>query len=1051
MKKRVLRISAHTALLCFEVLAALTGLLVLAGGVLIWRLKAGPVPIDFARGYVESALQDPVSGYGASLGGMALRWPDLRGPVMLSLDDVVLVREGQTVLDVKGAELGLSAGALLAGRVRPVSIVLNGPALHLTRTEDNNIVFSMEGESLQAAEAETDGESPLTRILKKVASPEGSVDPRSPVAHLDSVAINGARMIVDDHFLGITWFLPDLDLMFARDRRGLVATASLDLPGGHDRAGHIQADMAWARDEAGFGVNLHVQDFDPRVLSRKIGGLDWLNGYDTVLNGNIEMRIGGGMELESLDAAVVSQNGYLDLEGVYDKPFPYESLEIQAAYDRAQSRIDLRNLTVKAGGLAVTASSAVSLSEGKITAPLRISVPELRPEQLGPLWPDSLRDEGAEIWLTQKMSAGRVHDAEVGLTVEAQKTAAPDGEESWAVSASGIEADFSIEKMDVDYRPPLSPARGISGKGRYENDTIDIDVTGAVIEGMTVEKGHVKLKDVSKAATGNATITMDLKGDLPSVFRYVSREPIGLDKEETGIDHKTVKGGAGLSVHVSFPMIRDLKTEQVVVKLDGELDNVHLPGIVKNLDLTGGVLKVSVADGMLNVAGSGKIDGRDVRLAWAQYLESAGKPFSGRLTADLDADYELRKEFGAGLEDWLEGTVPVHVVYTEFPGGGATADIDADLTPARLKASPLDYDKPPGEAGRARCKATLAQGEVSEVSGFDVEAPGLKMTGARLTFGGKSVLRRGEFPRITAGETDIGVEMEVGPDRQHRIKVKGDFLDARPYLKRKKDPAPYDGPPLLVSVDVARMRTHPARLVSNAKLYMDMSGAGDINQFEMDATAGKGAIYFRLKPDAAGKMNLRLEADDAGATLQAFGVYENARGGKLVVQGEAPDAASRKTIRGTALMTDFRVVNAPVLARLLSAISLFGITELLGNDGIYFSKLESAFEWRQRRQGDLYGFSGGRTSGSSLGLTFEGRIDRASGETDIAGTIIPVSLVNELISSIPLVGDILAGGKDGAVIAATYTVKGPSENPTTSVNPLAALAPGILRRILFED
>jgi len=84
-----------------------------------------------------------------------------------------------------------------------------------------------------------------------------------------------------------------------------------------------------------------------------------------------------------------------------------------------------------------------------------------------------------------------------------------------------------------------------------------------------------------------------------------------------------------------------------------------------------------------------------------------------------------------------------------------------------------------------------------------------------------------------------------------------------------------------------------------------------------------------------------------------------------------------------------------------------------------------------------------------MGLTFEGNFDNAASKIDVQGTIIPLSGVNDIISKIPLVGDILTGGS-GGIFAATYTIKGDGKDPSVSVNPLSVLAPGILRRILFE-
>jgi hypothetical protein len=50
---------------------------------------------------------------------------------------------------------------------------------------------------------------------------------------------------------------------------------------------------------------------------------------------------------------------------------------------------------------------------------------------------------------------------------------------------------------------------------------------------------------------------------------------------------------------------------------------------------------------------------------------------------------------------------------------------------------------------------------------------------------------------------------------------------------------------------------------------------------------------------------------------------------------------------------------------------------------------------------------------------------------------------------VPILGDILASRKGEGVFGVTYSMKGPLEDPTLTVNPLSVLTPGILRRI-FE-
>jgi len=208
-------------------------------------------------------------------------------------------------------------------------------------------------------------------------------------------------------------------------------------------------------------------------------------------------------------------------------------------------------------------------------------------------------------------------------------------------------------------------------------------------------------------------------------------------------------------------------------------------------------------------------------------------------------------------------------------------------------------------------------------------------------------------------------------------------------------------------------------------------------------------MYLRFKPEEeTGKRTFRMESSDAGYTLKAFGLYDKMRGGKITIYGVPQGGDLTGDLYGSARIDGFRVKSAPALAKLLGAMSLNGANDLLTNDGVSFARLESDFEWQFRDQGNFLVMKDGRTSGSSLGLTFDGSVDQATNEMTVKGTIVPVSGVNKAIGNIPLIGNILTGGD--ALIAATYSMTGPANDPKVSVNPLSVLAPGFLRKILFE-
>jgi hypothetical protein len=55
--------------------------------------------------------------------------------------------------------------------------------------------------------------------------------------------------------------------------------------------------------------------------------------------------------------------------------------------------------------------------------------------------------------------------------------------------------------------------------------------------------------------------------------------------------------------------------------------------------------------------------------------------------------------------------------------------------------------------------------------------------------------------------------------------------------------------------------------------------------------------------------------------------------------------------------------------------------------------------------------------------------------------------VTGALDEIPLLGALLTGGEGEGILAMTFSVTGPLEEPVFTVNPLSLLAPGILRSV----
>lgn len=1045
-------------LITVETVMVLVVLALVGGGVLLWQLNQGPIEVGFARKYIASELSDPAHNLSMTVGRVFLDWSRLDSRPQISLKDAALknTRTGQTVISVELLGVTLSRRALLFAQIRPRTVVIQNPLLTVVRNEDGSMALALE----QKAVPETE-KTPLNvqseflfEFLDMLAKPGNDVPRDWPARSLRMIMIDGARIMVEDHILQRSWLIPRADLAFRREAGSLISSASLWLDDtALETEPAIKVEAAYMGASRNIVSNLTITKLSAPFLASRFPDLDWLQDQNVVLTGKAQATLGAGMQLTGFEATLESDNGNMLIPDVYDRPLTYQRLILNLGYDGPSGILTLQDsLLVFADDFSVTISGQVMpVKDTKGYAmPLKVFVHSLPQARIAEFWPSILKGDSAEDWALKRLSEGRIFDSVIDLHLDAARV----GEE-WSVNLTDLKTSFNIENMTVDYSAPLMPVRKASGKGQYDykTDRMDIDVESGLLGDMTIKSGKIIIDVVVGETIGTASIETQLSGPVKTVFKYINSDPIGVARDVVS-DVERIEGTADLNVNVSFPTLADLPAEKIKVAVEGTANKVLLPGLVNGLDVSGGPVKVSVKNERVDASGKGRIDGRDMNFTYAQYFEAKGHDFGMKVNADLMVDTGLRSKFGMDLSGWMEGSVPAKIIYTDFGGGRAEIDVTVDATPATLMVKPMGYSKAPGIQASASARAIMKNNILTGITNLNVQTPEGRLEKAEMSFtqsGKETLLTSGKMPQARLNETDVAIKFDISPQNIITMSIQGSFLDARPFLENDKKGQDYVGPGLVATVNVARMRTADARLIEKAKAFIDMDKQGDLNHLELDAVAGGGALVFRYKPDQArARMLLLIEAENAGAALQAFGVYENTRGGRLLVQGASAAGGDKRMISGKAELTDFRLINAPVLARLVNSLSLPGILSLLGSDGIDFTRLEADFTWEKKKGVDLIIAKDGKTSGASMGLTFEGTLDRMQDTINASGTIVPASMLNSILSNIPIVGDILTAGSGDAVFAATYTVRGPAKNPTIMVNPLAVLAPGFLRQIFFE-
>jgi hypothetical protein len=187
-----------------------------------------------------------------------------------------------------------------------------------------------------------------------------------------------------------------------------------------------------------------------------------------------------------------------------------------------------------------------------------------------------------------------------------------------------------------------------------------------------------------------------------------------------------------------------------------------------------------------------------------------------------------------------------------------------------------------------------------------------------------------------------------------------------------------------------------------------------------------------------GRTALRLTSANAGGVMAASGLLKQAQGGNMTLT-LLPVPGQTGVMDGTLKVTNTRVRNAPVMAELLSAISIVGLLDQLGGNGISFTTVEADF----RLSPSEVALRRASATGPSMGLSMEGRYGFEAKRLDMQGVISPVYFLNAL-------GQVFSRRGEG-LIGFNYRLRGSSDDPRVQVNPLSAFTPGFFREIFRAD
>ncbi|HEY2033194.1 MAG TPA: AsmA-like C-terminal domain-containing protein, partial [Rhizomicrobium sp.] len=515
----------------------------------------------------------------------------------------------------------------------------------------------------------------------------------------------------------------------------------------------------------------------------------------------------------------------------------------------------------------------------------------------------------------------------------------------------------------------------------------------------------------------------------------------------------TSKGMASGNLTVRVPMQGDVKPDDVGITAKVNTTQLGI-ALGPHTVISNGAVNFDITNDKLHAVGTVSLGGGPVGVDWTEDFVTKNDITTTILAKGL-VDETTREALNFHADDLITGPVSVTAQILGHQGDLRRANMTIDLTPTTVAMDIINYHKAPGTPATALMNAQFANDGSIKSETMSISGAALNVRGS-IDFGANGDLARVDLPMVRAGpNNDFAVVFSDTAAGGLDVNLRGKSADGTGLGHRKaaqvNNPAsgtPPSTAPFRYSIRLDRVVLRDN--VSLSSFSLDTAGVGTSPQtLSLSSLLGKSKIAASITPSDTGR-HVTLTSDDTGSLIRGLFGFESMRGGDLTVNATLSPLAQAKgkaplDYAGTVVIKDFKITNQPFLARLFAAGSLLGVADLLSGEGISFDKLEVPF----RAQNDAITIHDARAAGPAIGITADGYLDRAHNQIALKGTLAPVYGLNSVLGAIPLLGDVLVSKKGEGIIGMTYSVSGDADQPNLSVNPLAALAPGIFRRI-FE-
>jgi hypothetical protein len=742
-----------------------------------------------------------------------------------------------------------------------------------------------------------------------------------------------------------------------------------------------------------------------------------------------------------IDPVILASSGPSEEEG-----FAFNRATVRARIDLARRRIELdqgdfsRIDTRPAYNLGIAVTGSLDYAGAEPHLAFGVAATRMPMSVLKRAWPVFAAHD-VRAWVDEHMTGGTVERVVIAgnAPLPMYKDSGP------PMVDDGLSID--IETSGTTLRPVenLPAIRDADLTVHITGGTAAVNLGRGTVEvapgrKLNIASGVFSIPDTHpKPAPATAVFRID--GSMPAAATLLAGDALR-DNVGIALDPDATRGTIAAQVSVKMLLGKLAPKDSATYAITADLTAFAADNMLLGQKVEASSLRVTAGSDGYQVKGDVKLNSLAANIDLRKQKNNA----NAELRLQASVDEAARKRLGIDFGSAVSGTIPIKV--TGVVGNANKDDrmnVEADLTPVKVDNLLPGWVKPAGKA--ARVTYTLIKSPKSvRFDDMSIEGSGVSVKGS-VEFDAENEIVSANFPVFALSDGDkVALKADRASDGALRVTMRGDVYDGRNFVKsslagggeKAQDKSRPKQADLDLDIKIGTVAGHNGETLRGLDLKLSRR-KGRVRSFGMTSKIGRDtALIGDLRVRARDSHQvIYFETDDAGSLFRFTDMYPRMFGGQMWVAMDPPSQEQTPQV-GTLSIRDFAVRGEPALDRVVSG------APGAGKGVVDFSELRTDFT----RMPGRMAIRDGVVRGPLVGATIEGNIDYVRDDVHLRGTFVPFYGLNNMFGQIPIVGLFLGGGSNEGLLGITYEAVGPPSAPRISVNPVTAIAPGLLRKFI---